>query len=234
MIEINLIPDVKREYLRTRALRNFIITISIFVGLGAAAIVVVLSLFFAGQLVLENSLNSNITKQGKELMSVKDLDKAVTLQQQLGQIDDQHNSKKAYSRLFGVVDAVKPQSVKISTLRVSPEDTTLYVEGVAEDGFSALEAFKKTIMNTSIELGSKGDIKEVVLTKEVVGGETNFGEDASGSRVLRFSFSFEYPEELFVASNELLAIKTPTGRVDVTDSKLGVPESLFSNTGEGK
>ena len=37
MIEINLIPDVKKELLKANKTRNFVVTISIFVGVGALA-----------------------------------------------------------------------------------------------------------------------------------------------------------------------------------------------------
>ena len=44
MIEINLLPNVKRELLKTRAMRNRVISISFLVGGASIAAVVVLAL----------------------------------------------------------------------------------------------------------------------------------------------------------------------------------------------
>lgn len=44
MIEINLIPQVKRDLLRARMLRNAVISVSFAVGIGAVVTVVVLGL----------------------------------------------------------------------------------------------------------------------------------------------------------------------------------------------
>ena len=41
MIEINLIPDVKREYLKTRAMRNAVVSMSILIGVGVVAVAIV-------------------------------------------------------------------------------------------------------------------------------------------------------------------------------------------------
>ena len=50
MIEINLLPNVKRELLKTRAMRNRVISISFLVGGASIAAVVVLALFLVAKL----------------------------------------------------------------------------------------------------------------------------------------------------------------------------------------
>lgn len=54
MIEINLIPQVKRDLLRARMLRNAVISVSFAVGIGAVVTVVVLGLVLGGQLALSS------------------------------------------------------------------------------------------------------------------------------------------------------------------------------------
>jgi len=66
------------------------------------------------------------------------------------------------------------------------------------------------------------------LTSEVTIGETSYGESADGSRVLRFVISFVYPEGLFDNSIKSFRIVTPTNKIDVTDSRSRVPETMFS------
>ena len=60
MIEINLIPSVKKELLKARMTRNIIISFSVLVGGGAIALVVVLGLILGGQLAFEAISDGNI------------------------------------------------------------------------------------------------------------------------------------------------------------------------------
>ncbi|MEG8141937.1 hypothetical protein, partial [Acinetobacter baumannii] len=59
-------------------------------------------------------------------------------------------------------------------------------------------------------------------------GERSYGEDAEGNRVLRFALTFEYPEELFMPYLKNAKLVGPGIKTDVTDSSLGIPNSLFS------
>lgn len=230
MIEINLIPDVKREYLKTRALRNMVISTSILVGVGAIGLVVFLGVVFGGQLVAESIQDNSIKSEGKQLTSIEDLNKTVTIQQQLQLIDDQQTNKSINSRLFDVMAAINPPApndVKISNLKMNPTDKTITIEGSAANGYIALEVFKKTITNTMVQVRIDDEETKMPLADDIVAGETSFGENAEGQRVLRFEFTFTYPDELFMVSKNPVSVITPASRVDVTDSKLGVPESLF-------
>ena len=83
--------------------------------------------------------------------------------------------------------------------------------------------------STKVKKGNaEGD--GVSLASDMKAGETTFGENAEGKKVLRFAFTFTYPDELFAHSNETISIITPTSKTNVTDSRLGVPESLFSRS----
>lgn len=230
MIEINLIPDVKREYLKTRALRNAVISTSILIGVVIVGLAVVLGLIFGGQLVTESVQNGTIKSDGEKLMAIEDIDKVVTIQNQLGSIDGQHSSKAIDSRLFDVIAAINPpapNNAVISTIRLNPGDKSVTIEGSAANGYIALEVFKKTITNTFVQVRDGEEDVKIPLASDIVPGEASFGENAEGQRVLRFSFTFTYPDELFMYSENPVSIVTPEGRIDVTDSKLGIPESLF-------
>lgn len=230
MIQINLIPDVKREYLKTRELRNTVISIATLVGGGMIALVVVLALVFGGQLVTQSLQDGSIQREGEELTAIEDLNRVVTIQQQLERIDGQHSEKIISSRLFDVMAAINPPApndVRISSLKLDPQEKTITIEGSAANGYIALEVFKKTITNTVVQTQVEGDDVEVPLAEDIVDGETSFGEDSSGQRVLRFEFLFTYPDELLGVSEGQVSVITPSGRMNVTDSRRGVPQSLF-------
>ena len=233
MIEINLLPNVKRELLKTRAMRNRVISISFLVGGASIAAVVVLALILGSQIAAEAVQNGVIKDRNDKLMAVEDLNKVVTIQNQLTKINEQHSRKKINSRIFDVVTAVNPvapNNVSFSDIKVNPESKTITLEGSAVNGYSALETLKKTILNTKIQTTDGDKSSEVSLTKEIKDGDTSFGENSEGKKVLQFSFSFEYAEELLApASNGTVSVLTPTGKVDVTDSRQGIPDSLFKS-----
>ena len=233
MIEINLLPNVKRELLKTRAMRNRVISISFLVGGASIATVVVLALILGSQIAAEAVQNGVIKDRNDKLMAVEDLNKVVTIQHQLTKINEQHSGKKLNSRIFDVVTAVNPvapNNVSFSDIKVNPESKTITLEGSAVNGYSALETLKKTILNTKVQTTDGDKSSEVSLTKEIKDGDTSFGENSEGKKVLQFSFSFEYAEELLApANNGTVSVLTPTGKVDVTDSRQGIPDSLFKS-----
>ncbi len=233
MIEINLLPNVKRELLKTRAMRNRVISISFLVGGASIAAVVVLALILGSQIAAEAVQGGVIKDRSDKLMAVEDLNKVVTIQNQLTKINEQHSGKKINSRIFDVVTAVNPvapNNVSFSDIKVNPESKTITLEGSAVNGYSALETLKKTILNTKVQTTDGDKSSEVSLTKEIKDGDTSFGENSEGKKVLQFSFSFEYAEELLApANNGTVSVLTPTGKVDVTDSRQGIPDSLFKS-----
>ena len=233
MIEINLLPNVKRELLKTRAMRNRVISISFLVGGASIAAVVVLALILGSQIAAEAVQNGVVKDRNDKLMAIEDLNKVVTIQHQLTKINEQHSRKKINSRIFDVVTAVNPvtpNNVSFSDIKVNPESKTITLEGSAVNGYSALETLKKTILNTKVQTTDGDKSSEVSLTKEIKNGDTSFGENSEGKKVLQFSFSFEYAEELLApANNGTVSVLTPTGKVDVTDSRQGIPDSLFKS-----
>ena len=233
MIEINLLPNVKRELLKTRAMRNRVISISFLVGGASIAAVVVLALILGSQIAAEAVQSGVVKDRNDKLMAVEDLNKVVTIQHQLTKINEQHSRKKLNSRIFDVVTAVNPvapNNVSFSDIKVNPGSKTITLEGSAVNGYSALETLKKTILNTKVQTTDGDKSSEVSLTKEIKDGDTSFGENSEGKKVLQFSFSFEYAEELLApANNGTVSVLTPTGKVDVTDSRQGIPDSLFKS-----
>lgn len=233
MIEINLVPDVKQEYLHSQRLRAKVIFLSLVISASAVAAVVLLGMYIGAQAVRNMLADNDIKDQYQKLTAANpDLGKAVTIQNQLVVIPTLNNKKPMTSRLFDLLTATNPKApnnVKLSTVTVDPNKSSLIVEGTAEEGFNAADAFKKTLLNSKVVYNDKNN-KEVktTLTSAVTITNTSFGQDTSGKKVLRFKMSFNYPKELL--SNEVtnVRIETPTGTVDVTDSRVGVPDSLFA------
>ena len=241
MIEINLIPDVKRELLKARRQQKAVISMSILVALIAVGVVALLAVYTFGVQTVQDSLHDgNIKKEYDKLASVEDLSKTLTIQNQLQQVDSYHDKKTNSSRIFDFISTAIPSgknAVSVSRLSFDTSDKIVTIEAEANNGYEALEVFKKTLELTKFSYYDQdGKQQEPVdLAANIADGDRRYGEDSNGKRVLRFTLSFTYPDELFATSSLRGKIVAPN-KQNVTDSATGVPKSLFTNkpTSEGE
>lgn len=237
MIEINLIPDVKLELLRTQRQRRNVISIAILVAMAAGAVVVLLAMYvFVVQAVAIGLADNAIKSESEKLQKVQDLSKTLTIQNQMEAIASLHSEKYISSRVFDIISTVVPtgdNSVSISRFQLDAAENTISIEGQASNGYAALEAFKKTIAKTTFEYVQDG-VRQTGLhiASDITDGDQRYGESSDGKRVLRFSLSFTYPTELFAPTSEQGRIVAPN-KQNATDSAVGVPKSLFTNGNGG-
>lgn len=236
MIEINLVPDVKQELIHAQRVRTTVISISIIAAIIFAGLVVLLSLYvFGAQAIRGALLDNSISSESKKLSNVKDLGKALTIQQQMSQISSIHSNTTVDSRLFDILTTTIPSDTTVSTFRLDSDTNTLTINGETSgsNAYNNLDVLKKTLLATKFEYENKDDRGKkltVPLTKQISDGDRSYTQDSEGNRVLRFSISFEYAEELFSRNSVNGTIVAPT-HTNATDSKLDVPSSLFTPSG---
>ena len=233
MIQINLIPDVKREYLQARRMRDIAISISIIVSIAAAGVVGIMLLFLSTQAAREYLADRTIESEYDTLSNVENLTHMVTIENQLSLISQQHANKSMDSRLFSILQAINPinpNSVQFTTVTLNPEEGLLMLEGQTPGGYRAFETLTKTIENTSITYKNSEEGEEMTspIASEVLPGDSNYGIDSDNTRVLRFELTVVYTKGLFDNTMQSLQVVAPERRIDVTDSKLRVPDSLFA------
>ncbi len=231
MIEINLIPDVKRELLRAQNIRAKVITGSIIIGVSSIAVVAFLVIYvFTFQSIRNDQADKEINTLGTQLSKVADLSKTLTIQNQLKNISVINASKKIDSRIFNVVEAIippEPNSVQVSNLVVDADAGIITIDGQAASNYAALEVFQKTIESAKVKFTDASKTKqEVNLATDMSTSNTNYGQDTSGAMVLRFTISFVYAPELFSPASQGVSVSIPTIG-NATDSYLGVPKSIF-------
>lgn len=236
MIEINLIPDVKLELLKARRQQRNIISLAILVSMAAGALVVLLAFYvFVVQTVALGLANNAVKSEYAELSKVQDLSKTLTIQNQMTQISTLHSNKLVGTRVFELLDTIVPtgtNKISVTSFTLDTDEGLITIEGEAKNGFEALDVFKKTIAKTNFTYVDGGGSQTVaILDGTITDGEQRYGESADGSKVLRFSLSFNYPAELFSPTSENGKVIAPN-KQNATDSAAGVPNSLFTN-GDG-
>ena len=231
MIQINLIPDVKQELIRAQQVRSTVITIAIITGMAAVAIVVLLLLWiFVVQLGRGLLVDNTIKDESTKFSQVADISDTLTIQNQLAVLPNLTESRHIDSRLFDVLTTINPpapNTITISKFDVDTATNTVTLDAQAAAGYPALETFKKTIIGTSFEYTKDGETESIPLSNNVIDSERSYGEDITGAKVLRFSLTFTYTDELLAVDSSNARIIAPN-RTNVTDSYLGVPTELFN------
>ena len=231
MIEINLIPDVKRELIKAQRVRSMVIMGSIAVGVISVAIVTLLAIYVFTIQAVRSGLADDAIKQGSaDLVKVEDLSKTLTIQNQLTKISTLNSNKKIDSRIFDLLTAINPPApndIKVSSLTIDSDAGIITIEGQASNSYAAVEVFRKTIEGAKVKYtDSDNNKQELTLASSISTSNTSYGEDSSGNKVLRFNLSFVYVEELFSPmSKSTSVVITTTG--NATDSYIGVPKSIF-------
>jgi hypothetical protein len=177
-------------------------------------------------------LNKSIEDENNKLLGKEDLGKTLTIQNQLTKISALNDSKNIDSRIFDVLLAIvppKPNDVQISNLAIDSDTASVSIDGQASSGYAALEVFKKTIGGAQVKyLDVDGKSQTATLATDISTSDVSYGEDSSGAKVLRFTISFSYAEELFSPRSKNITIVL-TANGNVTDSYLGIPRTIFTD-----
>ncbi|HEY1063867.1 MAG TPA: hypothetical protein VGE30_01055, partial [Candidatus Saccharimonadales bacterium] len=109
MIQFNLLPDVKLEYMKAERTKRMVIAISTVVTIVSIAILVVLLLVvLVFQKKYMSDLSSDITGYSNDLKATPDLDKILTVQNQLDSLTGLHEKKPDTTRVFTYIEEVTP------------------------------------------------------------------------------------------------------------------------------
>lgn len=217
MIQLNLLPEVKIQYIKARRTKHLMM-LSSMVVIGASLFVFVLMLFTVNVLQKKslNDLNKDIKKYSADIRSTKDLDKILTVQNQLGALSGLHEQKPVSSRIYTYLAQVTPVSAKISSMNLDLEQNTITLNGTTPS-FEALYAYTATLKATKyVVAGNDADSKAAFSS--VVW--TSFSRDKVGAS---FTISANFDPEIFKSENDV-TLKVPS---QTTKD----PATLFSTEG---
>lgn len=164
MIQFNLLPDVKIEYLQAQQKKQVITLVSVLVTSVSVAIFMILLL--SVKVVQQKSisdLSKDITIQSQTLKSNTNLSKILTIQNQLTQLTSLHEKKAAAGRLFTYIGQVTPSNVTISNLELDLATSKVVLTGSAPS-LDAINTYVDTLKFT------KYTIDDAVATERAFKG----------------------------------------------------------------
>lgn len=198
MIQFNLLPDVKLQYIRATYRKRVIILGSIIASVVFFAIFVLLFLFVrVNQTRHMGHLDRDIDSQVKVLKEKKDLDKILTVQNQLNSLPALHEQRVFSSRLFDYLTQVTPLQANITGVEADFEAKTISIKGKA-DSLATVNKFVDTLKFTDFKLEGDTPKEGKAFTSVVL---QSFGLSSSAGQAAETSFEITYVYDEAIFSN---------------------------------
>jgi len=220
-IQLNLIPDVKAQYLKAEKTRKTVIVVSMIVIAASVGLVLVMMSLVAGQKALLASADKDIDKLSNDIKNTQDIEKMLTVQSQLNSLDKLHFEKTINSRLFDYLTKLVPSQVQISNIELKYDENTASISGTA-DSIETINKFVDTLKFTNYKTdgGNEGTaFTEVVLN--------SFAKTDKGAV---FTIKFNFDPALFATNSDNITLITKNG----VTTREQVPGALFNSQPEVK
>jgi hypothetical protein len=229
MIQFNLLPSVKLEYIKARRTKRLVMVASAVVTGVSLTIIIML---FVGTSVIQHkhldNLQADIDRDSKALQNTPELDKILTIQNQLIALNGVHDGKNVKpglhdqkpvaDRLGTYLPQLVPNALTISKLDVDFDATTMSFEGAAT-GVDVVNKFIDTLKFTSYKAGEQNGsaFSEVVLVDFT---RTN----SAGKDGATYQVSLKFSPVIFDSAN---AVQLQVPNIISTRSTTQKPTALF-------
>lgn len=226
MVQLNLLPDVKKEFIRAQRTKGTVISISILVTMGSFGVALILALIVYGaQPGLISVVQGSIDKRAGQLRAVQDVDKYLTIQNQLKALPGLHEGKVAYSRLFDflkILNPAPPNNVRLTSLQVDEANKKILFTGVT-GGFESFSVLLATLRNAEITYKdeSGAEVKEKLFAQDGVLIQEQSLTSSEGRQELNFAVEALYQDVIF--SPAISNVKLDVPNVQTTQSITGTP-----------
>jgi hypothetical protein len=154
-IQFNLLPDVKLHYVKTQRSRNVVISVALLIA--SLSLILFLLLLFTADIIQKKQLrdaSGQVTSTANKIKAIPDINKVLTIQNQLGTLSDLHKNKHVSSRLFIYLPQVTPTDIKISSILLDFTTNTATISGTATSQH-AVNTFIDTLKFTTYKVSSQ-------------------------------------------------------------------------------
>jgi hypothetical protein len=224
MIQFNLLPDIKIQYLKAKRQKHMVVLgsiIAIFVSL--TVFVLLLTVVYGLQKKNLSDLNRDIKTSSEELKGTKDLTKILTVQNQLKALPGLHDQKVVATRLFDYLSQTTPAAASIAKLNVDYELSTMSISGSADQLTTVnvyTDILKFTKYTTKTQKTQKNAFTDVVLSA--------FSRDSESTT---YTITLKFDPIIFAGSED---VKLTVPEIISTRSEVDKPAALFQQNGNGQ
>lgn len=223
MVQFNLLPDIKLEYIKARRMKRLVVGASMIITGLALAIFILL---FLGVNVVQkrhlSNLDKDIASNIATLESTPDINKVLTVQNQLNSLTALHTQKPAASRFVRYLMQVTPKDASISQANVDFALGTITISGSA-DSLKTVNKYTDTLKFTTFTT-DQNQTAQPAFTQVVLAG---FGV---GDKEATYQLSMKFNPEIF---NNTLKVELKVPDIISTRSETEKPADLFQELPEG-
>lgn len=219
MISINLLPDVKIEYLKTQSIKHRFISLAVIVSIVAIGSLVLVAIYVK---VIQPVQFSKTQKSVKKLSSKLSTDQGnlevATLQNQLKALNEINSTKPAMSRIFNYLQSIIPKAVQLSSIQVDSGLGTITIQASA-DSLKTANVFSDTLKYTNFEYKDASQNKQ----SSTAFSSVQFNElgKSDSEKGVSFSVNFKYDSKFFDSTITSVVLKTPA----LSTSQINQPNS---------
>lgn len=206
MIQFNLLPDIKIQYLRANRQKHIVMLISVIViAISLAALGLLLGVVYGVQKKTVADLNNDIKSSSSELQNTPDLTKILTVQNQLKALEGLHNDKPVTTRMFDYLDQAVPASVSNSRTLTDFVGHTINLSGTA-DSLNTVNVFIDRLKATTYHTDSDNKTEKKAFSEVTL---ASFGRD---SKSATYTIAFKFDQAIFSESDNVTFTITPTAQ----------------------
>jgi Tfp pilus assembly protein PilN len=222
MIQFNLLPDIKVQYLRAKHQKHLVMVASTLTIIVCVALMAVLAgVVFGVQKKSINDLTKDIDSAETELSETDDLTKILTVQNQLGALTGLHDEKPVANRVFGYMTQATPLNASISRLNTDFTGQTMTISGSA-DTLETVNTFVDSLKFTTYHTANDEETETMAFSEVVLSA---FGRDSTGAT---YTITFKF-DPLIFSEQEEITLTVPE-RI-TTRSTTEQPSALFESGG---
>ena len=220
MIQFNLLPDVKLEYIKAERTKRFVTVVSLIASAASLTLFVALILTVdVWQKKTMSDLTNDIKTSSDHLRSTPDLNKILTVQSQLNSLDGLHSQKPAATRLFNYLSQVTPGAATIGDLTTDFTQHTMSITGKSPS-LDVVNKFVDSLKFTNYQLDGSSD--KVAAFSNVVLSSFSRGSDGA-----HFVVTLNFDPAIF-DNTKSLSLLVPD--IITTRSVLEKPTVLFDQS----
>lgn len=217
MIQFNLLPDVKIDYIRVKRMRRLIALTSIIVTiLFVSVFAVLMAIVYIYQDESIKKYETEIADNSRKLSNTEDINKILTIQNQLGQLTKLHDSKVASYRIYDYLYQMTPSIVGLNSFNLDFKNNTIQLMGNG-DSLSTINKYVDTFKFTKFTYDKNTETK--AFSKVVLSSFSRSDKNA------QFSISMEFDPLLFDSTKGIKLIVPETVS---TRSETEKPETIFN------
>lgn len=235
MIQLNLLPDVKMEYLKAQKARRLVFSVSVLVA--AASVVLLLLLLSVDGLQKKHlkDLSSDINSESSKLQKEPDINKILTVQNQLESLTDLHSQKPAASRLFSYMIELTPSKVNMTDMKVDFTAQTISITGTS-DSLSNVNKYIDTLKAATYTSDANPDQSLPAFSNIVLSSFDLDTDTHDPSQSANYSITAAYDKNIFDITQDIdisVPNNVPTHSLSASSTDLFKPVPSDSSKSGG-